>query len=671
MTAGGVRDAWYPPREARRPQPADWADQRRRLLYWGGRTRRCLDAEVTQVLAQWDGVRALDEASLGQALAQCRHIFRLVGAERRKAAAPVSRARALALIAEAAARCVGMRPYSVQLLAALAMHDGCLVQLAPGEGKTLSAALAAVLYGWSGRPCHVVTANDYLAERDAQQMRPLYARCGLSAAAVTQETPAPALAEDYAADLVYATGKQLLADYLRDQLLLGGITDGLRRRLWQQRQADDTRQPVMRGLWAAIVDEADSVLIDDAVTPLIISAPGHNPMLLEAVRAAHEVVSEMGSEEHYWIDDRFGAIRFTEAGEALLERATSQLPPLWHSPERRDDLISQAILARDRFQRDRHYVVQDEQVVIVDENTGRMMPGRSWSFGLHQAVEAQEGLELTHPSRTMARMSFQRFFRGYHRLCGASGTLHGIERELWDTYGRLTMRIPARLPSRLSVAPPRHFQTRQAKQAALIEEAQALHEQGLPVLVGSRRIGDSEAIAEALEARGVECSVLNAKQHAREAEVIARAGEAGWVTVATNMAGRGTDVRLGAGVAERGGLQVLMLEPHESPRVDWQLFGRAGRQGALGRAQPFVSLDDELLRRYLPVYARPLRWLARYLPFGRKPCVRCLLPLAQRRAQRRAWRQRRQLVRREESINRQLTFTGQQDLAAGPQGSGS
>lgn len=617
---------------------------------------------VERVVGLGARLEALDDPALDAELASARQALR-AAAVGRTPAADAARERALALIAEAAARTVGMRPYGVQLLAALAMHECYIVQLAPGEGKTLSAALVAVLFGWSGKPCHVVTANDYLAERDAQQMRPLFARCGLSVASVAQATPPDQLASCYQADLVYATGKQLLADYLRDQLLLQGANDPLRRHLWQMQNAG-SRQPVMRGLYAAVVDEADSGLIDDAITPLIISAQGNNPMLLEAVRAAHAIVDELHEGEHYWIDERFVDIHFTEAGEAHLEQCTARLPPLWHSPERRADLIRQGILARDRFQRDRHYVVNDGEVVIIDENTGRMMPGRSWSYGLHQAIEAREGLELTHPSRTMARMSFQQFFLGYHRLCGASGTLQGIEQELWTTYGLLTLRVPPRVPSRLKVDAHRHFSSREDKLSAMLAETVALHQSGLPVLVGTRRITDSELIAEALRERGIDCEVLNAKQHAREAEVIARAGEAACITVATNMAGRGTDISLGEGVAERGGLQVLMLEPHESQRVDWQLFGRAGRQGAPGRAQPFVALEDELLRRHVPLYARPLRSLSRW-PRLRGTCLRWLLPLAQRRAQKLAWRQRRQLVRREESINQQLTFAGEQDLATG------
>ncbi|MDB5751044.1 MAG: SecA domain protein [Ramlibacter sp.] len=272
-----------------------------------------------------------------------------------------------------------------------------------------------------------------------------------------------------------------------------------------------------------------------------------------------------------------------------------------------------------------------------DENTGRLMPDRSWSHGIHQAIEAREGLELTDPSQTAARMTFQDFFRRYHVLSGASGTLQGIAREMWSTYGLLTLWLAPRVPSRLRTGERHVYASRDQKLDGIVAEACRIQRQGLPLLVGTRRITDSEAIAERLEAAGVECKVLNAKKHAEEAEVVAHAGASHCVTVATNMAGRGTDILLVPGVADAGGLQVLSIDAHESSRVDWQLFGRAGRQGAPGRAQAFIALGDELFERHLPVVLKPLLWLAHGLPQLRGRLARPLMVAAQWQAQRQAW----------------------------------
>jgi preprotein translocase subunit SecA len=308
------------------------------------------------------------------------------------------------------------------------------------------------------------------------------------------------------------------------------------------------------------------------------------------------------------------------------------------------------------FQRDRHYVVQQGRVVIVDENTGRLMPDRSWSHGIHQAIEAREGLELTDPSQTAARMTFQDFFRRYHVLSGASGTLQGIGGELWSTFGLLTLRLAPREPSRLLTGERHVFRDRDEKLGALVQAVGQLHREGLPVLVGTRRILDSEAIAERLAAAGVDCKVLNAKKHAEEAEIVARAGAPGCVTVATNMAGRGTDILLAPGVSDAGGLQVLSFESHESARVDWQLFGRAGRQGARGRAQAFVALSDELFERHLPWLAWPVLVLAQGVPAARVRLAPLLVAAAQWQAQRRSWSARRTLAEHEAQVGQQLSF---------------
>ncbi len=644
---------WTPPRSRLVATGARWSDWRSRAQHLLGVHRRRLHAEAAQADRLREQWRAIDDADLRARLEACRVSLRL-GVVEPARLGPV-RVQALACVALAAQRVTGQSPYSVQMLAALAMHEGLLVQMAAGEGKTLAVALAGVLHGWRGLPCHVVTANDYLAQRDAELMGPLYRYCGVSVSAVVHGLAPQAMRQAYGCDVVYATSKQLLADHLFDQIALEGATDAVRRRLRSLRA--DAAGVRSRGLYAAIVDEADSILIDEANTPLIISAPQPNPLLLSAVHAAREVADELQAERDFRVDIQFRDIDFTDAGRARIEALTHRLPAVWHAPERRDDLIRQALSARELYLRDRHYIVQDGKIEILDENTGRVMPGRSWSYGLHQAIEAREGVEITHPSRTMARMSFQEFFRHYHRLGGASGTLQAVRGELWWTYGLLTLVVPTRLPSRLTVPPLRHFADASAKWQALIQQVQVLHDQGHPVLVGTRRLSDSERLQARLAERGLDCAVLNAKQLEHEAQIVAEAGRPGRITVATNMAGRGTDIHIAAQVAAQGGLHVLMLEPHESVRVDWQLFGRAGRQGQPGHAQAYVALDDDLLRRHLPFWLVPLRALLARGSAARAHLIGPLVAWSQRRAQARAFQQRRYLQQRERELKKQLSFS--------------
>ena len=495
----GAGPGWTPPKARLLSTGARWADWRRWGAHGLGVYRRRLQADAARADRLRQAWRDWDEARLDERLAELRRAVRL--GDRDPARARTTRVQALACVALVAERVAGQAPYEVQMRAALAMHEGLLVQMAAGEGKTLAVALAGVLHGWRGLPCHVVTANDYLAQRDAQLMGPIYRRCGASVAAVVHGLEPQALRQAYACDVVYATSKQLLADHLFDQISLEGATDAVRRRV--RGLAEGPVAVRSRGLHVAIVDEADSVLIDEANTPLIISAPQPNPLLVSAVLAARDVAEELQAGRDYRVDLKFRDIEFTEEGQTRVEALTQRLPPVWHAPERRDDLVKQALSARELYLRDRQYIVQDGKIEILDENTGRVMPGRSWSYGLHQAIEAREGVQITHPSRTMARMSFQEFFRHYHLLGGASGTLQGVRQELWWTYGLLTLAVPTRLPSRLQVPAPRHHVDAQAKWAALLAQVQALHRQGHPVLVGTRRLSDSETLQQRLAERGL------------------------------------------------------------------------------------------------------------------------------------------------------------------------
>lgn len=649
----GPATRWHTPRDPRAAPwfgPSGWRDFA--AFHVGLRARRIItQAQVVDRLLD-DEVLPAEE--LPAQIARLRLLMRRV-----EVGQPIESEQVIActrLLATLAHRTVGLRPSLPQLVSTIAMAAGNLVQLAPGEGKTLSVAMTAVWFAWSGKPCHVVTANDYLAGRDAELMRPLFEACGIAGAAITDQTPAEMLGGIYRVDVVYATAKQFLADFLRDDLLLGNARDPVRRRLWQMRTGAGARQPVMRGLHAAIIDEADGVLIDEATTPLIIAEPEEDRSgMLVAITQARELVQELALERDYSLYMQGGgAVTFTSAGEARIEQLAKDFSTYWKTPSRREDIFSLAVMARDVFKRDRHYIVRDGEVVIVDENTGRIMPGRSWSHGIHQSIEAREGVKLTSMTRIAARMTFQEFFRHYHRLCGASGTLHGLGFELWKTFGVFTLRVAPRAPSRLLVLPRRQFANRADKLDGFVERVIQLHRDNAPILVGTRRITDSEEIALALRACGVDCTVLNAKQHAYEAEVVARAGEFGRVTVATNMAGRGTDIMLASGVEEAGGLRVLMFESHESPRIDWQLFGRAGRHGSRGSAQAFASFEEELIERYLPAWAKPLKWLVPGMA-GRKLAL--LLWLSQRHAQRIARAQRARLAFIQTQLREQLGFT--------------
>ena len=563
---------------------------------------------------------------------------------------------ALAAIREAAHRCVGLRAFPVQLVGALALHRGWLVEMATGEGKTLTAGLAAVLAGWSKRPTHIITVNDYLAQRDADWLRPLYVFCGVRAGCVTSSIGVDERAREYSRDVTYTTSKELLADFLRDRLHLGSLhnpTRRLIRRLLQPRDAV-TAGLVLRGLHTAIVDEADSVLIDEAVTPLIISATRKNEMLREVGRLAAQIANELQPEADYRVDLRYREVELTQAGERKLAARCGGLPGFWRGDRRRVEIVRTALVAREFFHRDRQYILADGKVVIVDEFTGRPMPQRTWREGLHQAIEAKEAIELSDPTETVARMSFQRFFRCFHRLAGMTGTAWEAAAEFWQTYGLPVICLPHHKPCIRQHWPDRFFLKEGEKWAAIVDEIERIHRMARPLLVGTRSVAASEQLALRLTQRGLDFRLLNATRLAEEAMIIAVAGERGRITIATNLAGRGMDIRLGQGVRELGGLHVIATERHESGRVDRQLFGRAGRQGDPGSAQAFVSAEDDLVGRHLPVMLKKA-----LLSTPNAVLARTAFALAQRRAQRLARKQRLAVLRSDAWQDEALSFAGE------------
>lgn len=570
---------------------------------------------------------------------------------------------ALAAIREAAHRQLGLLAFPEQLMGALALHGGCLAEMATGEGKTLTAGIAAVLMAWNGRPCHVITVNDYLVERDAQWLGPLYRFCGIHAGFVTAAQSPEDRRKAYACDITYATSKEVVADFLRDALRLGHLRQPTRRLVQQLLRPTAEAQDglVMRGLHTAIIDEADSILIDEAVTPLIISAPHSNDSLKEVVQIAQAIAQPLEASVHYSVNPRHREIELTPAGNARLDELCAPLPGFWRAPERRTELVRQALVAREFYLPGRQYVVVDDKVVIVDEFTGRQMAQRTWRQGLHQAVEAKEGLKLSDPSETIARISFQRYFRFYHRLAGMTGTAREAAVELWQTYGLPVLTIPPHRPNRRVQHPDLILPTAETRWAAVVSEIRSVHARRQPLLIGTRSVAASERLAELLEAEGLSFQLLNAVRHHEEAVVISMAGEAGRITIATNMAGRGTDIRLGHGVADLGGLHVIATERHESGRVDRQLFGRNARQGDPGSAQAIVSAEDELLSRNIPApVLRRVQQAVQHRAPGCQQLASAAMHIAQGLAQRKAETLRRNVARMDTWIEESLSFTGRE-----------
>jgi preprotein translocase subunit SecA len=510
---------------------------------------------------------------------------------------------AMALAHEGVRREVGLSLYVEQVMGALAMVDGRCAEMATGEGKTLTGILAASLIAWQGRGVHVLTVNDYLAARDAEITSPAYRRLGLSVGSIVDATKDADRRTLYQRDVVYAADKQVIFDFLRDRLkspieprLASLILDdlaGAGQRTW-------SAQVVQRGLYAAVVDEADSVLIDEAVTPAIIGMDSgvDDEGAVAHYRVAAEIARSMIDREDYEVDTRLHRVRLTPRGREKLDARAGEFPAFWTGPRRREELLTQALSAVALYRSGDEYIVQDGQVVIVDRSTGRVLAGRKWQMGVHQAVEAKEGLKISQDRGTTARTSYQRFFQRYQRLCGMTGTGWEVGAELWRDYRLRVVRIPTHRPVARRRKPDRVFATEARKFEAVARRVEEFNRAGRPVLVGTRSVEASERLGALLGARGIECRILNATREQEEAVIVERAGERGAVTVATNMAGRGTDIKLDDHTRALGGLVVLATERHDESRVDRQLFGRSGRQGDPGLAQAFVSLEDALIKRH-------------------------------------------------------------------------
>ena len=483
-----------------------------------------------------------------------------------------------ALVREASTRVLGMRHYDVQLLGAMALHNGKIAEMKTGEGKTLVATLAVILNSLEGKGVHVVTVNDYLAKRDAEWMGRLYNFLGLSVGVIVAGLSDEQRKEAYGADITYGTNNEFGFDYLRDNMKFYA------------------EQLVQRGHHYAIVDEVDSILIDEARTPLIIS--GASDESTDLYQKVDEVVRTLEKEKHYTVDEKGKTASLTDEGVLYVEEQlgienlydTANITAQHH--------VLQSLKAHTVFRRDVDYIVKDDQVVIVDEFTGRLTAGRRFSDGLHQALEAKEHVTVAAENQTLASITVQNYFRMYDKLSGMTGTADTEAVEFAQIYGLEVSTIPPNRPMVRKDMPDLIYRTRREKMQAIIQAIKELHATGQPVLVGTISIETSELISQLLKREGVPHSVLNAKHHAQEAEIVAQAGQAGKVTIATNMAGRGTDIKLGEGVVELGGLHILGTERHESRRIDNQLRGRSGRQGDPGSSRFYLSLEDDLMRLF-------------------------------------------------------------------------
>ena len=591
----------YPERD---DHPETWIDAAL-LTAWGrispyltsGPERCRLNRFVKQVENHERNLIGQSDESFRHSVDQMRRIF-LTTRSRSNAVAL-----AFAFAREAARRHLGMRHFHVQLLGGAAMMTGALAEMQTGEGKTLTALLPAAAWALTGRPVHVVTVNDYLADRDAQLLGPVYRALGLTVGLIQHGQDPNDRRQAYACDITYCTNKEIVFDYLRDRLALGTRRD--RARLLIDGLFDTSSVPprhklLLRGLHVAIVDEADSVLIDEARTPLILSGAANSDEAdVGTLQTALDFARSLAHGQDFDLLRSEKRIRLTEQGKNRIAKIVAAHPGIWTIRQAREELVQNALAAIHVYQRDIQYIIVNGTVQIVDEYTGRVMPDRSWERGIHQLIEVKEDCAVTKRHQTLARITYQRFFRRYLHLCGMTGTAIEAAGELRSVYGLRVVRIPPNRPLRRSNLGTKLYLAADSKWNAVVHSAIAAQRRGQAVLIGSRSVGASEHIGKLLLNAGLAPVILNARQDQQEAEIISRAGSPGAITVATNMAGRGTDIKLHAEVQSSGGLHVILTEYHESRRIDRQLFGRAGRQGDPGTCETIVGLDDELFQRFV------------------------------------------------------------------------
>jgi preprotein translocase subunit SecA len=561
---------------------------------------------------------------------------------------------ALAIAREYTRRTLQLEPYPQQMACAAALTGGWVAEMDTGEGKTIAAFLAAAVFGLAGRCVHVVTSNDYLASRDAEQVRPALEALGLTVGVVTGSIPVSPRRAAYAADIVYVSSKEVCFDYLRDGLADTFITgkSSLATKLGRLlgAAARNDAQPLQRALDVAIIDEIDSVLIDEATTPLLISTNTNGDISEATARQALEMAAGLDRGVDFTVDPQGLMPTLTLRGERRLERQVADLTGPWRVRLIRNELLRAATAAIHTLKRDHHYLVRDGKIMLIDQQNGRTMPDRYLSQSLSLMVEVKEGCTASGERKSLASISFQRFFRNYSTICGLSGTVREVAEELHAVYGLRMTRVERRLPLRRDAARTRVFADRNDLWISAAQTAEQLQARGQPVLVAVRSVTEAKRASAALASRGVIHRVLSAAQDGAEAEIIAGAGAYGTVTVVTNMAGRGTDIRLGAGVAELGGLVVLMCERNESRRVDRQLMGRCARQGDPGLVAEFISQQDAILQMLGPPWNRILlTW---------PPMMGLAITRAQSLSESRSRHGRLQLLRRDKQLAKVMAFAG-------------
>lgn len=609
---------------------------------------------VRQIEALGAGYAEFDDESLVLEISRVRQAMRFKGVT------TVSVVHSFALIRELSSRQLGMIHYPSQLLGGLLLLQGCVAEMDTGEGKTLMATLPAATAALAGIPVHVISVNDYLTERDASGMAPLYRALGLNVGCIIHGLSPDEKRAQYAKDIVYATNKELAFDYLRDRLAVGEKNGAVSLQAeYLSDKSPRAKSLLMRGLHYAIVDEVDSVLIDEARTPLIISTAQGNEDQEAFYLQALDLAAKLNREAHFILDNAKRQIHLNREGKQLILDESEKLGPLWNGMVRRESIIHQALLALHLYHRDEHYLVRDDTVQIVDEFTGRVMPGRSWDQGLHQLIELKEGCPMSKQYETMAKISYQRFFRRYCHLCGMTGTAKEVAPELWNVYRLTCEKVPPHKPPRRSYLPMSLYPTREQKWQAVLARIKAMHAKGRPVLIGTRSVAVSELLSERCHAARLQHEVLNAKQDTAEAEIVKRAGKIGAVTIATNMAGRGTDIKLTATVEQLGGLHVISTERHEAARIDRQLAGRCGRQGDQGSYEEILSVEDDLLSRGKSrFYVHMLTFFLHNTSFWGKVLCRYWIYREQKKIERYHYRIRKDLFRQDQAMGNVLSFSG-------------
>ena len=567
-------------------------------------------------------------------------------------------AQAFALTGDACRRHLGMSPYATQRIAAAIMLDNQLAEMATGEGKTLVAALTAATGALAGIPVHVITANEYLVARDAAKLRPVYAALGLTVGAVQQSLEGNFRRVEYTRDITYCTARELVFDYLRDLPLRSQHRTELAWHAAHFTENDSRQATLLRGLCMAVVDEADSILIDEARVPLIISELHEHAGKREAAADILQLAATLHPDADFKLDPHAQSATLTEAGRLTIEGKTGGLHPVWHNRRHRDETLCLALAALHLFQRDRHYLVRDDGVHIIDETTGRLAPGRTWSRGLHQFIELKEQCKVSGEAVTRAQITYQRFFPRYFRLCGMSGTLAESRGELSSVYGLNVVRVPLRKPGQRLELGQRVFLRRAQQWQAVVQRVTACLAMQRPVLIGTESVADSDSLSAHLTQHGIAHTVLNARNDQHEADIVALAGHPGRVTVATNMAGRGTDIPLGPGVEKRGGLHVISCQMNSARRIDRQLKGRCARQGDSGSVETVLSIDSPLMQRSLHTWLRRMAQKSARYDTGQLSdwLGRLLRVYTQRMEESRQQAQRALLLHQDQQLDRQPMF---------------